>query len=101
MKPRLKYLLDTHALAWALFDQQQLSNGARAILREESGVLFSPISLFEIETKAAIGKCPGACPATGSRRDAGWLFKRLQSSGGTRSKPAACRFIIAILGIGC
>ncbi len=58
----MSFLLDTHALAWALFNPDELSSRVRDLLSADDEIFFSPISLFEIETKATIGKWPNALP---------------------------------------
>jgi len=59
----VSFLLDTHALAWALFNPDDLSPKVRDLIEDEATrVHFSPISLFEMETKAAIGKWPWVLP---------------------------------------
>ncbi len=57
----VRYLLDTHALLWWLFDDPQLSAKAREII-EDSGneILVSSASAWEISTKHRLGKLPSA-----------------------------------------
>jgi PIN domain nuclease of toxin-antitoxin system len=54
----VKYLLDTHALVWALDDPAALSARARRLLLDGASHPFgvSAISLWEITTKVAGGK---------------------------------------------
>ncbi len=53
----MNYLLDTHALLWALFDDEQLSNNASAIITNPDNAIFiSFISFWEIALKYSIGK---------------------------------------------
>lgn len=55
----MKLLLDSHALIWALFAAPQLSEGARAALENQGNtVLVSPVSVYELEVKRALGKFP-------------------------------------------
>jgi PIN domain nuclease of toxin-antitoxin system len=55
----MRYLLDTHALAWWLLDLPRLGSGAReAIVAEESDIFVSAVSAFEIATKFRLGKWP-------------------------------------------
>ena len=59
----MSFLLDTHALAWAFFNPVDLSEKARRLLEDpDAEIYFSPIALFEMETKAAIGKWPWVLP---------------------------------------
>jgi len=51
------YLLDTHSLLWAVADPTKLSQRASGILRDWSNqVCVSPVSLWEISIKYALGK---------------------------------------------
>jgi len=53
----VSYLLDTHALLWALFSPEKLGAEARRILRNrENAVAVSVVSFWEISLKYAIGK---------------------------------------------
>ncbi|WP_394850282.1 type II toxin-antitoxin system VapC family toxin [Pendulispora brunnea] len=56
----MKVLLDTHALLWALVDdQRRLSKAARDLLSDpEHRILVSAASAWEIGTKQRIGKLP-------------------------------------------
>jgi PIN domain nuclease of toxin-antitoxin system len=55
----MRYLLDTHALAWWLLDLPRLGSSARAaIVAEESDIFVSAVSAFEIATKFRLGKWP-------------------------------------------
>ena len=57
----MRYLLDTHALLWWLFDDPRLSQRARAtIAAPENEILVSAASAWEISTKYRIGKLPEA-----------------------------------------
>lgn len=50
-------LLDTHAFLWAAFAPAKLSRKARATIADGSvGVWLSPVSLWEISLKFALGK---------------------------------------------
>jgi PIN domain nuclease of toxin-antitoxin system len=51
-------LLDTHAWAWSLGQDDLLSQPARAALASADAVLVSPISFFEIGQKVRLGKWP-------------------------------------------
>lgn len=61
----MSYLLDTHALLWALFDPARLGNKATECLQNpEVPVLVSVVSFWEISLKYATGKLElsGALP---------------------------------------
>ncbi len=51
-------LLDTHAWAWALTDDDRLSQRARSAITGADTVLVSPITFFEIGQKVRLGKWP-------------------------------------------
>jgi PIN domain nuclease of toxin-antitoxin system len=52
----MKYLLDTHVLIWSLTDRPKLSAKVKKILIEESNLLVSVVSLWEISLKYSLGK---------------------------------------------
>ena len=53
----MKLLLDTHALLWALADQERLSpNAKRAIISDENLVFVSMVSLWELTIKQGLKK---------------------------------------------
>ena len=53
----MRVLLDTHILIWALYDLEKLDPGTRALLEEPStDVLFSAVSIWEIASKARLGR---------------------------------------------
>lgn len=57
----MRYLLDTHALLWAVLSPAALSGEASAIIANEANIiLVSTASAWEIATKVRIGKLPGA-----------------------------------------
>lgn len=65
----MKYLLDTHALLWYLFDDRNLSSNARELINNEF-CYYSKVSLWEIaikqtrrllEYKQPISEIIGAC----------------------------------------
>jgi PIN domain nuclease of toxin-antitoxin system len=50
-------LLDTHALAWWLFDDPRLGAAARDVMSEPTNVVFvSAVSVWEMAIKRSIGK---------------------------------------------
>ena len=53
----MKLLLDTHIVIWAAFTPDRLSQSAQSlIIDEENELLFSPVSLWEVATKRALGR---------------------------------------------
>lgn len=53
----MKYLLDTHALLWAFFDDDKLSAKAASVIKNpDNDIYVSTISYWEISLKYAIGK---------------------------------------------
>lgn len=53
----MKLLVDTHALLWAVADEQQLAAEARTAIADPSNVVFvSMASLWEISIKRSLGK---------------------------------------------
>ena len=57
----MRALLDTHALIWAVYDQDFLSPRVRQILQESgSEMLVSAASAWEMATKHRLGKLPEA-----------------------------------------
>jgi PIN domain nuclease of toxin-antitoxin system len=60
---RVRLLLDTHVLLWALRDPARLSDEASELIREPSHELVvSAATAWEIATKYRIGKLPDAAP---------------------------------------
>jgi len=57
----IKFLLDTHALLWWLFDEPKLCSIARTqISHPQNEIYVSSASAWEIATKHRIGKMPEA-----------------------------------------
>lgn len=57
----MKFLLDTDALLWWLFDDRRLSKRVRGIVGDSANeVLVSSASAWEISTKHRLGKLPSA-----------------------------------------
>jgi PIN domain nuclease of toxin-antitoxin system len=57
----VRYLLDTHALLWWLFDDKRLSTRARALIADpDHEVLVSSASASEIATKHRLGRLDSA-----------------------------------------
>ncbi len=59
----MRFLLDTHALLWALAEPQRLSARAAALIKSPTNeVVVSAASAWEIATKFRLGRLPGAGP---------------------------------------
>ncbi len=57
------YLLDTHALLWALLDKSRLPERVRKIIESgDDDVSISAVTAMEMATKFRIGKLPEAGP---------------------------------------
>lgn len=57
----MRFLLDTHALLWWLFNDPQLSQAAREVIANPAHeILVSPASAWEISTKHRLGRLPEA-----------------------------------------
>jgi PIN domain nuclease of toxin-antitoxin system len=53
----MTWMLDTHALLWALFEPNKLGRKARARLEDRANqVMVSPLSYWEISLKFGLGK---------------------------------------------
>jgi PIN domain nuclease of toxin-antitoxin system len=53
----MAWMLDTHALIWALFEPKKLGRNTRSILDDSHNeVLVSPLSYWEISLKSGLGK---------------------------------------------
>ena len=53
----MKFLVDTHILLWSFIEPEKLSDNVRAILlHEDNEIYYSPINLWEISIKYALGK---------------------------------------------
>jgi PIN domain nuclease of toxin-antitoxin system len=53
----MTWMLDTHALLWALFEPDKLGRKVRAVLENPANqVLVSPVSYWEISLKFGLGK---------------------------------------------
>ena len=53
----MRFLLDTHALLWALAEPERLGPTARELLIDpDNAVLVSPVSIWEIEIKRNAGR---------------------------------------------
>jgi PIN domain nuclease of toxin-antitoxin system len=57
----MRVLLDTHALLWWLDGDRRLIRSMRAIIEDESNeILVSAATVWEVTTKARLGKLPRA-----------------------------------------
>jgi PIN domain nuclease of toxin-antitoxin system len=53
----VRFLLDTHALLWAAFDEDSLSPRARHLIQSpESEIIISAASAWEVATKFRLGR---------------------------------------------
>ena len=68
----MRFLLDTHALLWWLFDDPRLSSTTRDIVGDGANdILVSSASAWEICTKHRLGRLPAASEL--ARDVAGWV----------------------------
>lgn len=59
----MRFLLDTHTLAWAVGDPVRLSDEAHALLAAPSNsLLLSPASIWEMSIKHHMGRWPEVAP---------------------------------------
>lgn len=57
----MRFLVDTHALLWWLFDDPRLSSAVREIVGDpQNEILVSSASAWEISTKHRLGRLPAA-----------------------------------------
>ena len=85
MEGRLKVLLDTHVIVWALGEPEKLSARVRAEVFEAGcDVLFSPVSSYELSLKHTLGRLPNVAPLLADYerylREAGWTELPLSSA---------------------
>lgn len=52
----MKLLLDTHIMLWIMVDSPALSEAARRKISRAQEVYVSPVSVWEVSIKAALGK---------------------------------------------
>ncbi len=70
----MRFLLDTHALLWWLFDDERLSADARSIIAEPSHqLLVSSASAWEIATKYRLGRLDSAAELVSDI--SGWIAR--------------------------
>ena len=68
----MRFLLDTHAFLWWLFDDPRLSANARDIIADaDNSILVSSASGWEISTKHRLGRLPVASEL--ARDITGWV----------------------------
>jgi PIN domain nuclease of toxin-antitoxin system len=59
----MRFLLDTHALAWAIGQPKLLSKKVLTLLEKpESEIIVSPVSVWEMSIKHKAGKWPEVAP---------------------------------------
>jgi PIN domain nuclease of toxin-antitoxin system len=59
----MRYLLDTHTLAWAVGDPSHLGPNARQLLEDANNeLLVSPASIWEMSIKHSAGRWPEVAP---------------------------------------
>ena len=59
----MRYLLDTHTLAWAVGDPARLSETAKRYLHDpKNELLVSPVCIWEMSIKHYAGKWPEVAP---------------------------------------
>lgn len=70
----MRFLLDTHTLAWAVLEPDELSTRVRKILEDPDNVPFvSTASIWEISVKYRGGRWPAALPFMDEELYAGFL----------------------------
>lgn len=75
----MRVLLDTHALLWALADDERLSAAARKVIVDEANdVLVSVVSAWEISVKRALGKLEAPDDLESAIAEAGFLPRLVQ-----------------------
>jgi len=68
----VRLLLDTHVVLWALTGEATLDDRVLDSLRHEPDVYLSPITLWEITIKQAVGKLAGPADLAERVRDMGF-----------------------------
>lgn len=72
----MRVLLDTHALLWALADDERLSSSARELIVDETNdVLVSVVSAWEIAVKRSLGKLEAPEDLESVVAEAGFLHR--------------------------
>ncbi|MCL2786933.1 MAG: type II toxin-antitoxin system VapC family toxin [Micrococcales bacterium] len=65
----MRVLLDTHVLLWLVREPEKLSKTAvRLLAQEDVTILVSAVSVWELATKARLGKLPEAEPLLADMR---------------------------------
>ena len=65
----MRYLLDTHTLAWAVGDPSLLGATAYARIEDEANdLLVSPVSIWEMSIKHHLGRWPEVAPFLDDKR---------------------------------
>ena len=86
----MKYLLDTHVILWAAYEDERLSPRARKMIGlPENQIIVSAASAWEIATKYRIGKLPDARDLAenfiSAVTDAGYLLLPISVEHGLRA----------------
>jgi PIN domain nuclease of toxin-antitoxin system len=74
----VRYLLDTHALIWFISDADRLSTPAREAIQNGEQVYASHASLWEMSTKAGLGKLTLDPPTPGGAGD--WFARNVPAA---------------------
>jgi PIN domain nuclease of toxin-antitoxin system len=68
----MSLLLDTHVVLWWLTDDATLSDELKGILDQESDIYISPVTIWEVTIKQAIGKLTAPADLAERIRDSGF-----------------------------
>ena len=69
----MRYLLDTHTLAWAVGDPSLLSKKAYALLlNPKNDLMVSPVNIWEMSIKHRAGRWPEVAPFMDEQQYAGF-----------------------------
>jgi PIN domain nuclease of toxin-antitoxin system len=91
----VKVLLDTHVLLWWLEGASKLSRRARNIIQnQETTVLVSAVSAWEIAIKSEAGKLEAAPLLTDFSKELGLTETCLIACLSLRLRPRACRSLV-------
>lgn len=69
----MRLLLDTHVVLWWLADDPTLSDEVKAALDDEPEVYLSPVTLWEVTIKQAVGKLAQPVDLPERIRDSGFV----------------------------
>jgi PIN domain nuclease of toxin-antitoxin system len=68
----MRFLLDTHVVIWWLVDDPTLSDDLKAMIDDEAAIYVSPVTLWEVAIKQALGKLAGPVDLPERIRDGGF-----------------------------